>query len=196
MSRMRPTRVTVTGDGGRSGLHRHLAGGRGHLPRQPSHDGRGLRRRVARQAQRRLAQRRPVHLPRRRPAPRLGDMGPETVGRLRHLLRPVRRRLREAPPRPRREGAGRHLLLCLRRRRQRRYCAIWEKVPGSWPRWFNMSSDGYQQRYKAVRRPGLSLAPDPGLRRPLLRGSGRSRRLNGAATSSSCRHVSRALQKA
>ena len=28
---------------------------------------------------------------------------------------------------------------------QWRYSAIWEKVAGSWPHWFNMSSDGYQQ---------------------------------------------------
>jgi polyglycine hydrolase-like protein len=30
---------------------------------------------------------------------------------------------------------------------QWRYCAIWENVPGSWPHWFNMSSDDYQQKY-------------------------------------------------
>jgi Polyglycine hydrolase-like, structural repeat len=30
---------------------------------------------------------------------------------------------------------------------QRRYCAIWEKLPGSWPHWFNMTSADYQQKY-------------------------------------------------
>jgi hypothetical protein len=40
---------------------------------------------------------------------------------------------------------------------QWRYCAIWEKVPGSWPHWFNMSSDDYQQKYNLYASQGYRL---------------------------------------
>jgi hypothetical protein len=40
---------------------------------------------------------------------------------------------------------------------QWRYCAIWEKVPGSWPHWFNMSSDAYQQKYNLYAGQGYHL---------------------------------------
>ncbi len=38
-----------------------------------------------------------------------------------------------------------------------RYSAIWEKVPGSWPHWFNMTSDEYQQKYDEHSRQGYRL---------------------------------------
>ena len=40
---------------------------------------------------------------------------------------------------------------------QRRYSAIWEKVSGSWPHWFNMSADGYQQKYNQYAGQGYRL---------------------------------------
>ena len=40
---------------------------------------------------------------------------------------------------------------------QWRYSAIWEKVAGSWPHWFNMSSDGYQQKYNQYASQGYCL---------------------------------------
>jgi Bacterial tandem repeat domain 1 len=40
---------------------------------------------------------------------------------------------------------------------QSRYSAIWEKVAGSWPHWFNMSSDGYQQKYNQYAGQGYRL---------------------------------------
>ena len=40
---------------------------------------------------------------------------------------------------------------------QWRSCAIWEKVPTSWPHWFNMSSVGYQQKYNLYSGQGYRL---------------------------------------
>jgi hypothetical protein len=40
---------------------------------------------------------------------------------------------------------------------QWKYCAIWEKLPGSWPHWFRMSSDDYQQKYNQYSSQGYRL---------------------------------------
>jgi hypothetical protein len=40
---------------------------------------------------------------------------------------------------------------------QWRYCAIWEKLSGSWPHWFNMSSSSYQQKYNQYSADGYRL---------------------------------------
>ena len=38
-----------------------------------------------------------------------------------------------------------------------KYCAIWEKLPGSWPQWFRMTFDTYQQKYNEYSGQGYRL---------------------------------------